>query len=159
SRSKGFLLGGTSRRTTLTGEGLQHQDGNSHLLAYPAPNLKSYDPAFAFELAVIIRDGIHRMYQRQEDIFYYITLMNDNYAHPPMPEGEGVEDGILRGMYRFKAAENTGARLRAQIMGSGAILNEALKAQTLLAEKYDVAADVWSVTSYKELYCDGHETD
>jgi pyruvate dehydrogenase E1 component len=159
SRAKGFALGGTSGRTTLAGEGLQHQDGHSHLLAYALPNLKAYDPAFAFELAVIIRDGLRRMYERHEDIFYYLTVMNENYAHPPMPDGEGIEDGILKGMYKFKATENPNARLRAQLFGSGAILNEALKAQALLAEKYQVAADVWSVTSYKELYRDGHETD
>jgi pyruvate dehydrogenase E1 component len=159
SRAKGFMLGGTSGRTTLAGEGLQHQDGNSHLLAYPLPNLKAYDPAFAFELAVIIRDGLRRMYEQQENIFYYLTVMNENYAHPAMPDVEGVEEGILKGMYKFKSAENPDAKLRAQLFGSGAILNEALKAQALLAEKYQVAADVWSVTSYKELYRDGHETD
>src|ERR1051326_4895440 len=106
SRAKGFLLGGTSGRTTLSGEGLQHQDGHSHLLAYALPNLKAYDSAFAFELAVIIRDGLRRMYESQENVFYYLTVMNENYAHPPMPAGEGIEDGILKGMYKFKAAEN-----------------------------------------------------
>ena len=159
SRAKGFMLGGTSGRTTLAGEGLQHQDGHSHLLAYPLPNLKAYDPAFAFELAVIIRDGLRRMYEQQENIFYYLTVMNENYAHPAMPDVEGVEDGILKGMYKFKSAENPNAKLHAQLFGSGAILNETLKAQTLLAEKYQIAADVWSVTSYKELYRDGHESD
>src|SRR5437867_8703921 len=159
SRAKGFLLGGTSGRTTLAGEGLQHQDGQSHVLAYALPNLKAYDPAFAFELAVIIRDGLRRMYEDQEDIFYYLTVMNENYAHPPMPDAEGVEDGILKGMYKFKSAENPNAKLHAQLFGSGAILNETLKAQALLAEKYQIAADVWSVTSYKELYRDGHESD
>ena len=159
SRAKGFMLGGTSGRTTLAGEGLQHQDGHSHLLAYPVPNLKTYDPAFAFELALIIRDGIRRMYEQQENIFYYLTVMNDNYPHPAMPDGEGIQEGILKGMYKFKPAEDPNAKLRAQLLGSGAILNEVLKAQALLAEKYQVAADVWSVTSYKELYRDGHETD
>ena len=159
SRAKGFLIGGTSGRTTLAGEGLQHQDGQSHLLAYSVPNLKTYDPAFAFELAVIIQEGIRQMYVQQDNVFYYLTVMNENYAHPPMPQGEGIRDGILKGMYRFKAAENTDAKVHAQLMGSGAILNEVLKAQSLLAEKYRVAADVWSVTSYKELYRDGHETD
>ena len=159
SRAKGFLLGGTSGRTTLAGEGLQHQDGHSHLLAYPVPNLKTYDPAFAFELALIIRDGIRRMYEQQENIFYYLTVMNENYPHPAMPDGEGIQEGILKGMYKFKPAEDPNAKLRAQLLGSGAILNEVLKAQALLAEKYQVAADVWSVTSYKELYRDGHETD
>jgi pyruvate dehydrogenase E1 component len=163
SRCHGFLLGGTAGRTTLLGEGLQHQDGNSHLLAYPVPNLLAYDPAFAFELAVIIREGIRRMYENQEDVFYYLTLMNENYAHPPMPEGDEIKDGILKGMYLFKAAEDdpseSRAELRAHLFGSGAILNETLKAQDLLAEKYGVAADVWSVTSYKELYRDGNEVE
>jgi pyruvate dehydrogenase E1 component len=155
-RARGFLLGGTAGRTTLSGEGLQHQDGNSHILALPVPNLKAYDPAYAYELAVIIEDGIRRMYRDGESIFYYITVMNENYAMPPMP-GE-VRDGILRGMYKFRAAKNSGAQLHAQLLGSGAILNEALTAQENL-EKYGVAADVWSVTSYKELYMDGNESD
>jgi pyruvate dehydrogenase E1 component len=159
TRTHGFLLGGTAGRTTLAGEGLQHQDGHSHLLAYPVPNLVAYDPAYAFELATIIQDGIRRMYEKQEDIFYYITLMNENYEHPPMPNLDGVRDGILRGMYLFKATENTEAKLRAQLFGSGAILNEVLKAQQILAERYNVAADVWSVTSYKELYRDGHDVE
>jgi len=158
-RTKGFLVGGTAGRTTLAGEGLQHQDGHSHLLAYPVPNLRAYDPAFAFELAVIIKEGIHRMYERREDVFYYLTVMNENYAHPPMPDGAEVQEGILRGMYKLKPAKNQKAKLRAQIMGSGAILNEVLQAQELLAGKYDVAADVWSVTSYKELHRDGLEAE
>ncbi|RMF85442.1 MAG: pyruvate dehydrogenase (acetyl-transferring), homodimeric type, partial [Nitrospinota bacterium] len=157
ARCRGFLVGGTSGRTTLAGEGLQHQDGHSHLFAYAVPNLRAYDPAFAYELAVIIRDGLQRMYERQEDIFYYLTVMNEPYAMPPMPEG--VEEGILRGMYRCKPSENTEARLRAQLFGSGAILNEALKAQKLLEERYQVAADVWSITSYKELYRNGHAVE
>jgi pyruvate dehydrogenase E1 component len=159
TRTHGFLLGGTAGRTTLAGEGLQHQDGHSHLLAYPVPNLVAYDPAYAFELATIIQDGIRRMYEKQEDIFYYITLMNENYEHPPMPNLDGVREGILRGMYLFKPTENTEAKLRAQLFGSGAILNEVLKAQQILAERYNVAADVWSVTSYKELYRDGHDVE
>jgi pyruvate dehydrogenase E1 component len=156
-RCRGFLLGGTSGRTTLAGEGLQHQDGNSHLLAYPVPNLLAYDPAFAYELAVIIQEGIRRMYKEQEDIFYYLTVMNENYNMPPMPDG--ATEGILRGMYKFKASENKNGKLRAQLLGSGAILNEALKAQQLLEERYNVAAEVWSVTSYKELYRDGHNVE
>jgi pyruvate dehydrogenase E1 component len=159
TRTHGFLLGGTAGRTTLAGEGLQHQDGHSHLLAYPVPNLVAYDPAYAFELATIIQDGIRRMYEKQEDIFYYITLMNENYEHPAMPDRDGVREGILRGMYLFKPTENTEAKLRAQLFGSGAILNEVLKAQQILAERYNVAADVWSVTSYKELYRDGHDAE
>jgi len=155
--TKGFLLGGTAGRTTLAGEGLQHQDGQSHLLAYPVPNLKAYDPAFAFELAEIIRDGIKRMFTDCEDLFYYITVMNEPYLHPPMPGGAG--EGILKGMYKFKATENQGSELRAQLFGSGAILNEVLRAQETLQEKYGVSADVWSVTSYKELYRDGLDTE
>jgi pyruvate dehydrogenase E1 component len=155
-RVRGFLLGGTAGRTTLSGEGLQHQDGNSHILALPVPNLKAYDPAYAYELAVILEDGIRRMYRDGESVFYYITVMNENYAMPPMP-GD-VREGILRGMYKFRAAKNSGAKLHAQLLGSGAILNEALKAQEQL-EKYGVAANVWSVTSYKELYMDGNEAD
>jgi len=152
-RTKGFIVGGTSGRTTLAGEGLQHQDGQSHLLAYPVPNLKAYDPAFAYELAEIIQDGIRRMYVNQEDIFYYITVMNEPYSQPAMPEG--AKEGILKGMYKFKAADDPGSELRAQLFGSGAILNEVLRAQEVLSEQYGVAADVWSVTSYKELYRDG----
>lgn len=157
SRCRGFLIGGTSGRTTLAGEGLQHQDGNSHLLAYPVPNLKVYDPAFAYEIAVIIQDGISRMYEKQENVFYYLTVMNETYVHPPMPEG--VKDGIIKGIYRLRASDNKDTKLHAQIFGSGTILNEALKAQKLLEDKYGVAADVWSVTSYKELYRDGLEAE
>src|SRR5260221_136238 len=156
-RMRGFLLGGTSGRTTLGGEGLQHQDGNSHVLALPVPNVKAYDPAFAYEIAVIIQDGIRRMYKDGENVFYYITVMNEPYAMPAMP-GD-VKDGILRGMYRFRPAANAKSKLRAQLFGSGAILNEALRAQEILETKYGVAADVWSVTSYKELYNDGSETE
>jgi len=156
-RVKGFLMGATAGRTTLAGEGLQHQDGNSHLLAYPHPNLHAYDPAFAYELAVILRDGLYRMFEKQEEIFYYITLMNENYVHPPMPEG--VKEGILRGLYRFRASARKSVRLRAHLLGSGAILNEALQAQKILEEKFNVAADVWSVTSYKELYRNAVEVE
>ncbi len=170
-RTRGFLFGGTAGRTTLSGEGLQHQDGNSHVLALSVPNLLAYDPAFAYEIAVIVQDGIRRMYKDGENIFYYVTVMNENYAHPPMPEG--VRDGILKGMYRFRAASElktpdaksdakpNGAKskLRAQLFGSGAILNEVLRAQQILAEKYGVAADVWSVTSYKALYRDGIDVE
>ena len=156
SRVRGFLLGATAGRTTLAGEGLQHQDGHTHVIASSVPNCVSYDPAFAYELAVIIQDGIRRMYKEQEAVFYYLTVMNEQYAMPPMPEG--ARDGILKGMYRFKAAENGKAKLKAQLLGSGAILNEVLGAQKLL-EKYNVAADVWSVTSYQELYRDGHACD
>lgn len=156
SRSRGFMVGGTAGRTTLSGEGLQHQDGNSHLLAYTVPNLVAYDPAYAYELAVIIRNGIRRMYVNQESVFYYLTVMNENYSMPAMPQG--VEEGILKGLYRFGASDLKGAKAQAQLLGSGAILNEAVKAQKALGEKYGVAADVWSATSYRELYREGHAT-
>ncbi len=156
-RCRGFMLGGTAGRTTLAGEGLQHQDGQTHHFAYAYPTIMAYDPAYAYELAVIIRDGIRRMYEEQEDIFYYLTVMNENYPMPPMPEG--CKEGILKGMYKFKASGNKESKLRAQLFGSGTILNEVLKAQQLLEEKYGVAADVWSVTSYKELYKDGLECE
>ena len=147
SRARGFLLGGTAGRTTLAGEGLQHQDGNSHVYSLCYPNCVSYDPAYAYELAVIIQDGIRRMYREGESIFYYLTVMNEQYAMPEMPEGS--REGILKGMYRFKAAPiDRMHKLRAQLFGSGAILNEVVKAQEIL-QKYGVAADVWSVTSYR----------
>jgi len=157
TRCRGFLLGGTAGRTTLAGEGLQHQDGNSHILALPVPTLQAYDPAFAYEIATIIEEGIDRMYRKGESIFYYITVMNEPYAMPSMPSGS--REGILKGMYRFRPANNGKSKLRAQLFGSGAILREALKAQEVLEEKYGVAADVWSVTSYKSLYMDGIETE
>jgi len=162
TRTKGFLLGGTAGRTTLAGEGLQHQDGHTHLLALAVPNLISYDPTFAFEIAVIIEDGIRRMYKEGESIFYYITVMNEQYEMLSMPEG--ARDGILKGLYRLRGAngkkkDKKKEALRAQLIGSGAILNEVLKAQQILEEQYDVAADVWSMTSYQELYRDGHAAD
>jgi len=154
SRARGFLLGGTAGRTTLAGEGLQHQDGHSHLLALPVPNVLSYDPAFAYELAVIIQEGIRRMYVNQESIFYYLTVMNEQYEMPKMPDG--AAEGILRGLYRFRATSKPKASARAQLLGSGAILPEVIKAADLLESEYNVGADVWSVTSYSELYRDGH---
>jgi pyruvate dehydrogenase E1 component len=157
SRTKGFLLGATAGRTTLAGEGLQHQDGNSLVMSLPVPNLKTYDPAFAYELAVIIKDGLRRMYAEGEDIFYYLTLMNENYIQRPMPDG--VEDGIIRGMYRVRAAADRKSTKRVRLLGSGTILNEALKAAYVLEEKYGVHADVFSVTSYKEIYNDAIETE
>jgi pyruvate dehydrogenase E1 component len=156
-RTRGFLLGGTAGRTTLSGEGLQHQDGNSHVLALPVPNLLAYDPAFAYEISVIIQDGIRRMYKEGESIFYYITVMNEPYAMPAM--AAGVEEGILKGLYKFRPAMNRKAKLRAQLFGNGAILNEVLRAQEMLEKQFGVAADVWSVTSYKCLYTDGIETE
>jgi pyruvate dehydrogenase E1 component len=149
SRGKGFLLGGTSGRTTLLGEGLQHQDGHNPMLFSAVPTCAIYDPAYAYELAVIIQDGIRRMYQEQEDRFYYLTVYNENYAQPPMPEGPGIREGILSGIYKYRAAANGPAV--AQLFGSGSILNEALRAQQILAERYQIATDVWSVTSYNEL--------
>ncbi len=154
---KGFLFGGTSGRTTLAGEGLQHQDGNSHLLAYPVPNLVAYDPAFAYEIAVIIRDGIRRMYEEQEKVFYYVTVMNENYDMPPMPAD--AKEGILKGMYKFKASDKKNLKLKAQLFGSGTILNEVIKAAKILEDEFKVAADIWSVTSYKELRRDGLDID
>jgi pyruvate dehydrogenase E1 component len=159
SRARGFLLGGTAGRTTLAGEGLQHQDGHSHLFSLAVPNLISYDPAFGYEIAVIIEDGIRRMYKEGESIFYYLTVMNEQYEMPPMPEGESVREGILKGMYRVRMSEKKPGQPRAQLLGSGAILLEVFKAQQILAERYNVAADVWSVTSYQELYRDGHAAD
>jgi pyruvate dehydrogenase E1 component len=157
SRARGFLLGGTSGRTTLAGEGLQHQDGQSHLLALAVPNLVSYDPAFAYEIAVIIEDGIRRMYRDGEAIFYYITLMNEQYAMPSMPVGS--RDGILKGLYLLRPSAKKRAKRHVQLLGSGAILNEVLEAQAILEDRYAVAADVWSVTSYQELYRDGHAAE
>ncbi len=156
ARARGFLIGGTSGRTTLPGEGLQHQDGQSHAYAYAVPNLKTYDPCFAYEIAVIVREGIRRMYQRQEDLLYYLTIMNEFYPMPPMPRG--AEEGILRGLYCCRQSEKgTGATHRVHLMGSGAILREMMAAQRLLESSYDISADVWSVTSYKELYLDAVE--
>jgi pyruvate dehydrogenase E1 component len=149
SRCKGFLLGGTAGRTTLNGEWLQHEDGHSHVLASTVPNVVAYDPAYAYEIAVIIHDGIRRMYQEQEDVFYYITLGNENYPMPPMPDG--VTEGILKGIYPLKAGEGQGESLRVQLFGSGSLVREALRAQEILAERFGVSADVWNVTSYKEL--------
>ena len=147
SRGKGFLMGGTAGRTTMLGEGLQHQDGHSHVLASTVPTCLSYDPAFVYELATILQDGIRRMYQENEQIFYYITMYNEDYSMPAMPEG--VREGIVRGIYKFKPAAKGKATV--QLFGSGPILNEVIRAQGILAEKYGVQADVWSVTSYTEL--------
>lgn len=159
-RCRGFLIGGTSGRTTLAGEGLQHQDGNSHQFSYAFPTMAAYDPAFAYELAVIVREGIRRMYCAEEDIFYYITVTNEPYAQPPMPKGAGVEEGIMRGMYRFIQSKNrTKTERRAHLLGSGAIMNEAVRAADILEKQYGVAADVWSVTSYKELYRDAQTVE
>jgi len=146
-QSRGFLMGGTAGRTTLAGEGLQHQDGHSLVTASTIPNCVSYDPAYAYELAVIIQDGLRRMFAEQEKVFYYITCMNENYVHPPMPEG--VEEGILRGIYPLQAGGK--GKIRVQLMGSGTILREVLGAADLLSIDFDIPADVWSVTSFNEL--------
>jgi len=156
---KGFLVGATAGRTTLAGEGLQHQDGNSHVLAYPIPNLVAYDPAFAYELAVIIRDGIYRMYEKRENVFYYITIMNENYPQPNMPDVPNIKEGILKGMYKFKQSDLKNAKASANLLGSGTILNEAIKAAEILEKDYKVATNVWSVTSYKNLHLDAQETE
>jgi pyruvate dehydrogenase E1 component len=142
-------VGGTAGRTTLNGEGLQHQDGHSHLLASTVPNCVAYDPAYNYELAVIVHDGLRRMVGEQEDVFYYLTVMNENYRHPPMPEG--AEEGILRGMHRVREADGAAVRL----LGSGAIQREVEAAADLLAEDFDVEAEVWSVTSFTELRREG----
>ena len=149
SRGKGFLVGGTAGRTTLLGEGLQHDDGHSHVLSSVYPTCISYDPAWAYEVAVIVQDGIRRMYENNENHFYYITVGNENYVQPPMPQVEGLREGILRGMYLYHPSE-TGS-VQVTLFGSGSILNEALKAQKTLAENYGIGANVWSVTSYTEL--------
>lgn len=151
SRARGFLLGGTAGRTTLAGEGLQHQDGHSHILALTHPNCVAYDPCYAYELAVILHAGMRRMVEAQEDVFFYITVMNENYAHPPLPEG--VVDGIVKGLYRLRATGHDGPRV--QLLGSGTILREVERAATILEERYGVAADVWSATSFTELAREG----
>jgi pyruvate dehydrogenase E1 component len=147
ARGKGFIVGGTAGRTTLAGEGLQHQDGHSIVLSSVVPTCATYDPAYVYEIAVIVQDGIRRMYQQREDMFYYLTVYNEDYPMPEMPEG--VREGILRGIYKLKPAP--AGKATVQLFGSGTILNEALRAQGILAEKYGVQADVWSVTSYNEL--------
>ncbi len=156
ARARGFLVGGTSGRTTLAGEGLQHQDGHSHLAALGIPSLRAYDPAFAYEIAVIVKEGIRRMFIEQEDLMYYITVLNEKYPMPPMPKG--VEEGILKGMYKYRKSKKRKGE-KVHLFGSGAILNEALRAADMLEEKFDIRADVWSVTSYKALYDDARETD
>jgi pyruvate dehydrogenase E1 component len=147
ARGRGFMMGGTAGRTTMLGEGLQHQDGHSHVLASTIPTCVSYDPAFMYEMVVVVQDGIRRMYEKGDECFYYITMYNEDYAMPPMPEG--AAEGILKGIYKFRATTNGEATV--QLFGSGPILNEVLRAQEILAEKYQIAADVWSVTSYTEL--------
>lgn len=161
-RARGFLLGGTAGRTTLNGEGLQHEDGHSHIQADLIPNCLSYDPAFAYELAVIIQDGLRRMYVEQEDVFYYLTLMNENYHHPALPARDGIREEILKGLYLLRgAAENTADQgtLKVQLMGSGVILNEVIAAAALLQDDFGVSADIWSATSLNLLARDGMEVE
>src|SRR5260370_5703243 len=155
ARGKGFLMGGTVGRSTLTGEGLQHQDGQSLVIASTIPTGHGYDPGYAYEIALIVQDGIRRMCQEMEDRFYYLTIYNENYAQPAMPDG--ANEGILRGIYRFKTAEH--GKSQVNLFGSGPILNEALRAQKILAETYQVQSDVWSVTSYNELRRDALEVE
>ena len=157
SRARGFLLGGTAGRTTLNGEGLQHEDGHSHLLSATIPNCVSYDPTFAYEVAVIVQDGLRRMVKEQQDVFYYITLMNENYAHPAMPAG--AEAGILKGMYLLRGARTDARGERVQLMGSGTILREVIAAADLLEQDWGVSADVWSCPSFTELRRDGMEAE
>ena len=164
-QARGFLIGATSGRTTLNGEGLQHQDGHSHLLSSTVPNCVSYDPTYGYELAVIIHDGLSRMYADNENLFYYITVLNENYVHPEMPAG--VEEGIRKGMYLLREAKTPKAKTktkgkkapRVQLLGSGSILREVLTAADLLQEDFGVAADVWSVPSFTELRREGIETE
>ena len=152
TRCKGFLCGGTSGRTTLNGEGLQHEDGHSQLMATTVPSLRSYDPAYGYELAVIVQDGLRRMYAEGEEIFYYLSVYNENYAHPAMPDRGEVVEGIIKGMYRLSSTDGVdGQRHRPQLFGSGTILREAIRAQQILKDKFNIGSDVWSITSYSEL--------
>jgi pyruvate dehydrogenase E1 component len=155
-RARGFLVGGTAGRTTLNGEGLQHEDGHSHMLASTIPNCVSYDPAFSYEVAVIVQDGLRRMLQEQEDVFYYITVMNENYPHSAMPTG--AEEGIRKGMYLFREGARTDGP-RVQLLGAGTILREVIAAAHLLEEDFGVAADIWSVTSFNELRREALDVD
>jgi pyruvate dehydrogenase E1 component len=160
-RSRGFLLGGTAGRTTLNGEGLQHEDGHSHMISATVPNCISYDPTFGYEVAVIIQDGLRRMCSEQEDVYYYLTVMNENYQQPAMPEG--AAPGILKGMYKLRDGDSVGKSAkgkspRVQLMGSGVILREAIAAADLLKSDWDVDADIWSCPSFTELARDGNAT-
>jgi pyruvate dehydrogenase E1 component len=156
SRARGFMLGGTAGRTTLNGEGLQHEDGHSHVLASTIPNCITYDPTFSFEVAVLLHHGMQRMYVDQEDVFFYLTLMNENYAHPDMPMG--AEEGIIKGLYRFSKAAKP-AKKHVNLMGSGTILVQAMKAAEMLKEDFGVTSDIWSATSLNELARDGQDAE
>jgi len=154
-RARGFLIGATAGRTTLNGEGLQHEDGHSHLLSAMIPNCVSYDPTYAYEVAVIVQEGLRRMIGEQQDVFYYLTVMNENYQHPAMPEEEGVAEGIIKGMYLFREGPARKGRAkprpRVQLLGSGTILREVIAGADLLAEDFGVDADIWSAPSFTEL--------
>jgi pyruvate dehydrogenase E1 component len=154
-QGRGFLIGGTAGRTTLNGEGLQHQDGHSHVLYSCVPNCVAYDPTYGYELAVIVQEGLRRMVGEQENIFYYITCMNENYVHPPLPSG--VEDGILKGMYLLQVGGQ--GQVRVQLMGSGTILREVIAAAELLEKDFNIPSDVWSVTSFNQLRRDALATE
>ena len=156
AQTRGFLIGATSGRTTLAGEGLQHQDGHSHLLASTIPNCISYDPTFSYELAIILREGLKRMHDNQENIFYYITVMNENYKHPKMPYD--CKKGILKGMYLLKEFKNKG-KIKIQLLGCGTILREMIAAAEILSKNYNIDSDIWSVTSFNELRKDGMEIE
>jgi len=155
-RARGFLIGATSGRTTLNGEGLQHQDGHSHILANTVPNCISYDATFSYEVAVIVQDGMRRMYQDKEAVYYYLTLLNENYQHPAMPKGAAA--GVIKGMYRYQEAIGDGKH-RVQLLGSGSILREVIAAAELLRDEFDVDADIWAVTSFNELTRDGQDVE
>ena len=156
SQARGFLIGATAGRTTLAGEGLQHQDGHSQLLASNIPNCISYDPTFSYEMATIFREGLRRMHEKKENVFYYITAMNENYTHPEKPKG--CEEGILKGMYLFKEGNNKG-KTKVQLLGSGTILREVIAASEILTKEYGIDSDIWSVTSFNELRREGMETE
>ncbi len=156
SRARGFLLGATAGRTTLSGEGLQHEDGSSHLLFSTVPNCVAYDPTYGYEVVTIIQDGMRRMLEEQNDVFYYVTVMNENYPHPAMPDN--ASEGIIKGMYRIKEEAKPKAA-HAQLLGSGTILREVLAASELLQDDWKVSTDVWSVTSFTELRRDGLSID
>ena len=158
NQTRGFLIGATAGRTTLAGEGLQHADGHSHILSSVIPNCKSYDPTFAYELATIFREGMRRMYEKREKIFYYITTMNENYSHPAMPKDKSVEEGILKGMYLFKE-HNRYKKTKIQLLGSGTILREMIAAAEILQKDYQIDSNVWSVTSFNELRKEALETE
>ena len=158
SQARGFLIGATAGRTTLAGEGLQHQDGHSHLIASTIPNCISYDPTFHYELAIIFREGLRRMHEKNENVFYYITTMNENYTHPDIPKDKDCEDGILKGMYKIKDYSNY-KKNKIQLLGSGAILREMISAAEILQKDYQIDSEVWSVTSFNELRRDGLETE